>query len=109
MLVPGKRDKASTMLRVLRPWGGGKVWWLGERDRTAPDGAPSPGPSPLVPRGEGRTLTRCDKHRTAPAGGPLPRPLPARSSRRGENSIALRLEPCASPNLPQSFLGEVRA
>ena len=29
-------------------------------------------------------------HRTASAGVPLPRPLPARSSRRGENSIALR-------------------
>jgi hypothetical protein len=57
----------------------------------------------------------------APDGGPLPRPLPVRSSRRGENSIALRqagtmggsprtqLDPVRTavilptPNLPQTW------
>jgi hypothetical protein len=38
-------------------------------------------------------------------GVPLPRPLPARSSRRGENSIALRTSGSRHPS-PTQFVGE---
>src|SRR5687768_2884133 len=52
---------------------------------------PSPGPSPLVPRGEGRIRSRVSSHPTASAGPPPPGPLPSQTARgEGENSIALR-------------------
>jgi hypothetical protein len=55
-------------------------------------GAPSPGPSPLVPCGEGRTLPRdlavFERHRTASAGAPSP--AARRCAGEGENSMPLR-------------------
>jgi hypothetical protein len=87
-------------LPQLRPNFGGGVGEadgprLDDRHRIARDGAPSPGPSPLVPRGEGRIRSRFDKvrHTSLPhavcGGGPgrgaphhLAKSLPERSPAR---------------------------
>jgi hypothetical protein len=58
---------------------------------------PSPGPSPLVPRGEGRIRARCDEHRPCGRGPPPPGPLPRQTAPgEGENSSALRQPALAS-------------
>ena len=110
-----------------------------ERDRTAPAGCPSPGPSPFVPHGEGRIRWRGGwitlRPRAPPPArlgspppqncwgrlvdrrdwraangielrptGPLPGPSPARSSRRGENSMARRMDHAASASAPSGSL-----
>src|SRR5688572_2007694 len=63
-----------------------------------PRGAPSPGPSPLVPRGEGRIRSRCDTHRAAPAGVPHPpAPPPSFLGERGEFDRAPKAFPPRHP------------
>jgi hypothetical protein len=51
---------------------------------------PSPGPSPLVPRGEGRIRSRFERHRTASAGRP-PSPGLSPPNCRGERRTSIPL------------------
>jgi hypothetical protein len=54
----------------------GPRWSLDETHRSASAGCPSPGPSPLVPRGEGRVAARRQVSNCARRSPPLSRPLP---------------------------------
>src|SRR5688572_28830572 len=77
-----------------------------ERLELRPAESPTPGPSPLVPRGEGRIRSRFDKVRCTS----LPRAVCGGGSGRGAAqhpapNAPNRLQPCPTPTSPSLFWG----